>query len=188
MEKITFSDVSPLCVETFTKESPHHPKAEKLEPFKVYADKETRVLLTADEIPFFFFDKKSLSHGGAALSVTDVRGEIVLKRFKPLLAQYSFKPENIIVYLGPSLTFSHVLVERADILDLMNKGYRAATKRTDGVDFFDPRMMVVVMLRQLGIPFENIYLDNHDTFECEALLYSALRGDKKKNPSYLSLR
>jgi len=187
MEKITFEDVSPLCVETFTKESPHYPKAEKLEPFQVYADRETRVISTADEIPFFFFDKKSLAHGGTALSVEEVRGEIILKRFKPLLAQHSFKSENIIVYLGPSLTFSHVLVERADILDLMNRGYRAATKRTDGVDFFDPRMMVVVMLRQLGIPFSNIYLDNHDTFECDALLYSALRGDSKKNPSYISV-
>ena len=188
MEKIIFEDVNPFYVETFTKESGHLPKAEKLEPFKVYADRETRVLATADEIPFFFFDKKSQAHGGATLSVDEVRAEIILKHFKSLLAQYSFKPENIIVYLGPSLTFSHVLVDRAEIIDLMNKGYRAATKRTDGVDFFDPRMMVVVMLRELGIPFANIYLDNHDTFECEALLYSSLRGDSKKNPSYLSIR
>lgn len=187
MEKIAFSELPEFRVETYTKENLAYPESRKLEPFRVYSDHETRSLLSADEIPFFFFDRKTHSYGGAALSIEDVKNEIVLKKFKPIMVQYAFAPSDMVVYLGPSLTFSHILVERDFIVNLLNHGYRAATKRTDGIDFFDARMMAVVMLRKLGIPFDNIYLDNHDTFECEDLLYSKLRGEEGKNPSYITV-
>lgn len=188
MEKITFADVPSFEVDTYTKENLSYPKAEPLEAYKLYTDKKTRLLRSADEIPFVYFVGSTHAYGGAVLSVESVKKEEPLLKFKALMAQYGLKPEDVYVYLGPSLTFSHVVVERSLIEELMAKGYRAAAKRTDGVDFFDFRMMLVVMLRKLGLPFKNIYLDNHDTFECDALLYSELRGDEKKNPTYVSVK
>jgi copper oxidase (laccase) domain-containing protein len=186
MEKITFADVGGLLVETYTKE--HVPAtAPAIEDYQLYSDKKTRLLLTADEIPFVFYVPRLHAYGAAKITTEEVKNESPLKRFKEVLALYSLKPSEVCAYLGPSLTFSHVIVERPVILDLIARGYRAATKRTDGIDFFDVRMMLVVMLRKLGLDFKNIYLDGHDTFECDSLLYSALRGDNKKNPTVISV-
>lgn len=185
VSNITF-DGGSFRIDTFTKEA-KVPSIEEIKPFEVYVDKKPRGLLSADDIPFFFVDSKSLAYGGAVLDEDDVKNEIILKKFKPVIEERSFDKNELIVYLGPSLTFSHISVERPFILDLMGRGYRAAAKRTDGVDYFDMRVMVLVMLRKLGIPFDNIHLDTYDTFECSALLYSTLRGDTKKNVSLLSI-
>lgn len=188
MEKIIFDSFAELRLETYTKEATSTPEGESVSSFFVSAlAHHPFVLNTADEVPFFFYDRKAHLFGGAPLSKEGTLNEEAKKRMHEVIVQYNLDPRDIAVYLGPSLTFSHTLVDRPTLLKIMAMGYRAAAKRTSGVDFFDVPVMNVLMLRHLGIPAENIVVDAHDTFECDSLFYSKLRGDKGLNPSVIEL-
>lgn len=189
MEKITY-DVFPdeLRLATYTKSAASFPSGERVTDFAVTALKNHPLLVeTADEIPFFFYARKAHLIGAAVLSKENTLAEYLKSKLHQVMVQYNLSSNDVYCYLGPALTFSHVLVERPVIIKIMDMGYRAAAKRTSGVDFFDVPIMNVLMLRKLGIPSENITLDAHDTFECDSLLYSKLRGDKKANPSVIEL-
>lgn len=188
MEKITFNAYADIRIETYTKEATSFPSGEEVNDFKVTALANHPLLVkTADEVPFFFFDFKAHLIGAAVLSKEETLKEYLKEKMHGVMVQYNLNPEDIIAYLGPALTFSHTLVDRPTLLKVMDMGYRAAAKRTSGVDFFDVPVMNVLMLRNLGIPAKNIYIDAHDTFECDSLLYSKLRGDKKENPTVIEL-
>jgi copper oxidase (laccase) domain-containing protein len=189
MEKIIFENAPELRLETYTKEAVSYPAGEEVADFSVTAlSHHPLVVKTADEVPFFFYDKKAHLIGAAKLSKEETLKEYLKTKMHEIMVQYNLQGEDIVAYLGPALTFSHTLVDRPTLLKVMDMGYRAAAKRTSGVDFFDVPVMNVLMLRKLGIPAENIFIDAHDTFECETLLYSKLRGDKKENPSVIELR
>jgi copper oxidase (laccase) domain-containing protein len=145
------------------------------------------VLYAADEVPLLYYVPKLGLFGGAALSQENALDEEVKTKLHTLMVQYNLEGKDLYAFIGPSLTFSHVPVERKVLESLMERGCRAAAKRCDGVDFFDVPMMNVIQLRSLGIPFDHILIDAHDTFECADILYSALRGDKEKNPIVLEL-
>lgn len=188
MEYIEFNRFKEFACKTFTKESQKKPEGATVHGFLVSASKnEKHVLWTSDEIPFVFYVPKKGLYGAISLSKEDTLGEVLLNKLHATMVQYNIDPDDIYCYMGPSLTFSHTIVERPLIEGLMEKGYGAAAKRTDGVDFFDMPMMNLVMLRHLGIPFINISLDNHDTYECDALLYSKMRGDKALNGTEICL-
>jgi len=159
---------------------------DEVEGFAVTEDKNRPLVLkSADEIPLFFFVPGRLV-GAIRLGKEETLGEILKIRLGETIAKYSLRPENIIVYFGPCITFSHVPVERPFIEDLMKRGYRSACKRTDGVDYFDMPVMNLLMLRNLGIPMGNIFFSDFDTYENPTLFYSHARGDDKDkaNPSY----
>jgi copper oxidase (laccase) domain-containing protein len=188
MEKIIFDYAKELRCETYTKETSESPSGEEVIDFKLTALAHHPLLLrTADEVPFFFYDKKAHLIGAASLSKEATLKEYLKGKMHEVMVQYNLSGKDIVCYLGPALTFSHTLVDRPTLVKVMDMGYRAAAKRTSGVDFFDVPIMNVLMLRKLGIPAENIFIDAHDTFECDALLYSKLRGDKKANPSVIEL-
>jgi copper oxidase (laccase) domain-containing protein len=185
MEKIIFAQGEGFAATLYTKEASAFPSFEPVEPYKPYSLETSHELATADEIPFVYYFPALKIYGAAKVTKDEALKEIPYFKMKDLMAQYGLKGEDVRIYLGPSLTFSHTLVERSVIVSLMEKGYRSACKRTSGVDFLDVPMLVVTMMRKLAIPFKNIHLDNHDTFECDSLLYSALRGDVKANPIIL---
>jgi copper oxidase (laccase) domain-containing protein len=147
-------------------------------PFALYA---------ADDVPVIYYAPKQGLFGGATLSKEASLNEELKTKLHTLMVQYNLEGKDLYAFIGPSLTFSHVPVERKVLEDLMERGYRAAAKRCDGVDFFDVPMMNVIQLRGLGLPFDHILIDAHDTFECADILYSQLRGDKEKNPIVIEL-
>lgn len=149
------------------------------------SSKEPLLLLTADEIPFVFYSKSKKLVGALALTKEDTMNEKLLFTLRKVIEQEAISPNDLYCYLGPSLTFSHVRVDRETLLEVIKKGYRAAAKRTDKVDYLDLPMFNIVMLRNLGIPFTHITIDIHDTYEAEPLLYSESRGDKEKNPTLI---
>jgi copper oxidase (laccase) domain-containing protein len=188
MEKISFDVFSELELATFTKEAPSLPTGDKVVLLTVTAEKRHPLIVeTSDEIPFFFYDKPAHLIGAARLTKEETLTESLKADMHRVIVQYNLVPSDIVIYMGPCLTFSHTVVERPLLLKVMDMGYRAAAKRTSGVDFFDVPILNVIMLRNLGIPAKNIYLDAHDTFECDKLFYSSLRGDKKKNVSIIEL-
>ncbi len=144
-------------------------------------------LLSADEIPFVFYEKKQHLFGAMVISKQDSFDEKLYHALEDFIRDKKLNVDEICCYLGPSLTFSHVGIDRNTLISLIQKGYRAAAKRTNGVDYVDLPVMNMVMLRKIGISFSNIYINRYDTFEAEALLYSERRGDKKKNPTLIEM-
>lgn len=188
MEKITFERFPELKIETFTKECKSVPSGEEIKDVFVGAKKhEPHIIFTNDELPLFFYSKKKQIYGCLRLDKENTLKEFLFKKLHEIIVQYNLTVDDLYVYFGPSLTFSHVSVERSTLLKVMDMGYEAAAKRTSGIDFFDIPIMNFLMLRKLGIPSENITLNSYDTYECDKLLYSSLRGDGKKNPTIIEL-
>ncbi len=164
------------------------PSVDKLaKPFVVVAGKGASVgVSTSDEIPLIFAVKGSLI-GAAKIDLkSGVEGEFA-KRFHAAVTQYSLRPSAIEVYMGPCLTFSHTHVERPLIEELMDRGYRAACKRSEGVDFLDLPLLILMQLRHEGVPMVNIHIGDYDTFENPDLLHSKLRGDDGENVTIAEL-
>ena len=143
-------------------------------------------LLTRDELPLFFAGDGVL--GAAKIDLKAACDETFEKKLHAAITQFNLNPEHLEVYIGPCLTFSHTHVERALIEEMMDRGYRAACKRTDGVDFLDVPLLVLIQCRRLGIPMANVHIGDYDTFENPSLLYSRLRGDDTDNLTVASLR
>jgi hypothetical protein len=182
MENIEFTSLPDYRAKTYTKEDPPCPSCQDGGTF-FYSHEihHPYVLKTADELPLAFFLPKRGIFGGIVLTPKDSLEEKLFRDFKTFLDQIKAKPEEVYFCFGPSLTFSHVVIDRPTLLKIMDLGYRGAAKRTSGLDFFDVPMMNFLQLRKLGVPAANITLDAHDTFEDDALLYSHSRGDKENN-------
>ena len=144
-------------------------------------------LETADEVPLFFYAKERVL-GGFSISKDQALGLEPKKLVKTQMVAYSLTPADINIYIGPCLTFSHTSVSRETLLRVINLGYGACAKRTDGIDFLDVPLLVLLQMRELGIPMKNIYVSPFDTFENPELLYSELSGDKEKNVTLAYLR
>lgn len=156
-------------------------------PFIVRAGQNMRVgVETRDAVPLIFACPGYI--GAAKITLEDATKEVFRDRMHAAITQYNLDPRKIQVYIGPCLTFSHTFVERPMILDMMDRGYRIACKRTDGVDFLDVPVVVLMQCRHLGIPMENIVIGDFDTFENPELLYSKLRGDRDYNLTVATLK
>ncbi|MCR5348116.1 MAG: laccase domain-containing protein [Bacilli bacterium] len=186
MKHIEFE--TPLFVATTFGIGDDFPKdAPIAEPFAVKAGKGASLCVASnDEIPLFFAAKGVL--GGAKIDLKSAVDGSFREKFHTAITQYNLNPAEIQVYMGPCLTFSHTSVERKLIEQLMGEGYRAACKRTDGIDFLDVPVLVLMQCRRLGVPMANIHIGDYDTFENPDLLYSALRGDKKVNHTVAKLK
>jgi len=169
-----------LKVVTYLKSRAPRLTGDEVDGFAVTEDKHHPLILrTADEIPLFFFAPGRIA-GAIRLGKEETLAETLKTKLGAVIEKYSIRPTTLIVYFGPCITFSHVPVERPFIEDLMKRGYRSACKRTDGVDYFDMPVMNLLMLRSLGIPMENIFISDYDTFENPKLFYSHARGDQKE--------
>lgn len=176
-----------LAVTTFVKGSRLPGTVNLAEPFLVVAGKKASVAIASnDEVPVFFAVKGTLI-GAAKVTLEDGVEEEFAKRFHAAITQYGLRPETIEVYVGPCLTFSHTHVERALLERLMDRGYRAACKRTDGVDFLDLPLLLLMQMRREGVKMANIHIGDYDTFENPELLHSKLRGDTENNLSVANL-
>ena len=184
---IQYSLCDTLCITTFTKNENHPLLQSASEGTLALSESEPLLLEAADEIPFVFYAKEHRLFGAMVILKQDSLDEKLYRVMKTLIHDKGLNAQEIYCYLGPSLTFSHVEVDRNTLLSIIQKGYRAAAKRTNGVDYADLPLMNVVMLRKIGIPFHNIFIDGHDTYEMEPFLYSEKRGDEKKNPTFVEL-
>ena len=121
MEKISFTAYADVRVDTYTKEATTFPSGEEVKDFKVTAIANHPLLLkTSDEVPFFFFDLKAHLVGAASLSKDETLKEYLKEKMHEIIVQYNLNPADIIAYLGPSLTFSHTLVDRSTLLKVMD--------------------------------------------------------------------
>lgn len=171
----------------FLDESPFT-TAREIKDFAITEEKGAALAIrTADEVPFFFSYKKKPLVGGGSYDMEKALDDNLKKDLGALIEEQKLNPSDIYCYFGPALTFSHYPVERDVLEKAIALGYRASAKRTSGVDYLDVPLLLILQVRALGIPFENISTCPYDTFESEGVYYSALRGDTKKNFSYIKL-
>lgn len=139
-----------------------------------------------DDIAFVFYSDAVKIIGGCLLTREKAESGYLKTELRQVMANYGLLPEDIHCYLGPSLTFAHCpMSEEALESKFIRKGYNGACKRQNGVAFLDIQVLETYFLRELGIPFDNIVVDDGDTFERDDLYFSPLRGDSEKN--YLSI-
>ena len=141
---------------------------------------------STEEAPVFFGIKGRLL-GAAKIDLERAVSLYIKDKMHTTITAYDLNPKEIEVYIAPCLTFSHTIVERSLIEKMMALGYRAACKRTDGVDFFDVPVAILVQMRELGIPMKNIHISDYDTFENPEMFYSKLHSDEKENVTVATL-
>ena len=143
-------------------------------------------LETHDEVPCFY-GKKGSFLAGEIFSADSALDGSSIEEVKKELSSKGINPEELEVYLAPCLTFSHTIVDEKTIEKVIGLGYREACKRTDGVDFLDVPLIVLIQFRRLGVKMENIRLSSYDTSENPSLLYSKSNGDFEKNLNVATL-
>ena len=148
---------------------------------------EILTLDVADELPLILYSSDGRFAALASYTKEELLEGKLKNEIKALTIAYSVAISDLKAYIGPSLTFSHVLVTRDELLKAIEMGYRAAAKRTSGIDFLDLPVIAILELRSLGIPFSHILPSGLDTFEGEDIFYSKLRGDEKTNQAYVQI-
>lgn len=151
----------------------------------VYGNKPLR-LLSNDDIPFIFcYDGKLL--GGMKINLDDTLGEKLYQEMSKLIKGKKLAPEKFVCYFGPAIGFSHISVTRELQMELIEKGFQLACKRTSGEDYLDLGVMNLLMLRKLGIPMLNIHISDYGTADDPKLLYSQSNGEEKENVTIATL-
>ena len=173
---------------TYTKGNAVPTLPEIVEDYAVVTEAQASIALaTTEEAPVFFAVKGHLI-GACPVTLEKATSLYIKEKMHASIVSYNLDPKTIEVYVGPCLTFSHQIVDRPLIEKMMALGYRAACKRTDGVDFFDIPVMILLQLRELGVPMKNIHISDYDTYENPEILYSKLRQDgEKKNVTVATL-
>ena len=188
MENIEIKIADVFEATTFTKGNRHEPGAALMvNDYAVSTAKGAELAISSSEEAPVFFAVKDHILGAAKIDLERATSLFIKKQLHTTITAYGLNPKDIQVYIGPCLTFSHTIVERPLIEKMMALGYRAACKRTDGVDFFDVPVMILLQLRELGIPMGNIVISDYDTYENPELLYSKLRAENEENLTVASL-
>lgn len=140
----------------------------------VYAkDKEAVIaVLHSDTIPLMFCDAKKRLFGAMQVTSFGSKSHIVKETIGILLKKEKIHPRDLMVYLAPSLTFSHNIIGKKEAKKLIKQGFLRSIKRTDGDYFFDERFNALCDLRKLKIPMNNIFQSPYCTYENNDLLFS----------------
>ncbi len=155
-------------------------------PVPAFAPGESVSLLSHDEIPCFLAEKGKFLAGFVVDQEAALSGS-KKEEISRFLNEMKAELKKVEVYFAPCLTFSHIIVSEEEIEGAMEQGYQPACKRTDGSDFLDVPLILLMQLRSLGIPMENIHLSRFDTSENPSLLYSSLNGDREYNLTVATL-
>ncbi|MFH2105254.1 MAG: peptidoglycan editing factor PgeF [Parcubacteria group bacterium] len=134
-------------------------------------------VFTADCVPISFYDPQQkvvgIAHSGWQGTVKNIAGKMVRR----MIEQFGSIPEDIIVYLGPSIGSCCYEVSRAkdDRVAKFNAefGSRVVKKKSEKV-YLDLWRAVELQLERVGVPAENVEMSKICTC-C---------GNKYKLPSY----
>lgn len=136
-------------------------------------DKEAVIaVLHSDTIPLMFCDMKKKFFGAIQVTSSGSKSHIVKETLAILIKKEKINPHDLMIYIGPSLTFSHNIISKKEAKKLIEQGFIHSIKRTSGKYFFDERFNAVSDLRKLKIPMINIVQSPYCTYENNDLLFS----------------
>ncbi len=109
------------------------------------------------------------------LSKNDSISEQLENILKELCENENIVLSDIDFYFAPSITFSYNHLTINEVKQLHDNDLLESVKKTDGVYFFDEVVCNIIILRNLGVNIEHIFVDSHSTFE-EDFLHSKKAG------------
>jgi len=135
-------------------------------------------IFNADCVPVFIYAKKAgliaIIHAGQAGTLKG----ITEKSIHYLIENEGISADDIHAYFGPSLTFSHNIINaemKATVIGL-GEDYIHGLKETNGETFLDIPLINFIQLRKAGVPSLNITMSELCTFENKDLFFSAKRN------------
>ncbi len=134
----------------------------------------------ADCVPLFIYAPKQGLVGVIHAGKEGTFKKVTYKALKYIIEQENIDPKDIYLHLGPSITFSHFIINSTpeEMIKEYGKEYLKAMKVTNGVCFIDLPLINVMQARETNIPFENISVYDGCTFENEDLFFSHRRENK----------
>lgn len=149
----------------------------------------------ADCVPLFFVDKKEraigLSHSGWRGTV----GEIGRHTIEKMRKEFSSKPENIMVVIGPSICRDCYEVSREvaeAFYDILSKEQKALVLEQTSLETYQLDLWLAnrFILENAGVPLENISISEVCTCCNPQLLYShrASKGQRGNLSAFLWLK
>ena len=139
------------------------------------------VVRTADCLPLSVRDKKARAIGLIHAGWRGLEREIIAKTIRLMQKEFSSKPEDLKIFLGPHICKKHYEVKE-DVASKFTK-YKALTTRVDK-KYLDLAGIAAFQLTKLGVKTKNIKIDKRCTFEDKSL-FSYRRGDVGKNNLFL---
>lgn len=132
----------------------------------------------ADCVPVFIYAKKAgliaIIHAGQ----TGTLKGITEKSIHHFIEKEGVSADDIHAYLGPSLSFSHNIInaEMKSNVIALGEDYIRGLKETNGETFLDIPLINFIQLRKAGVPSLNITMSEYCTYENKDLFYSTKRS------------
>ena len=131
----------------------------------------------ADCVPVFIATKDGSLVGVVHAGEKGTFKEVLLKSLLTIINNENIDPNDLLVHIGPSCTFSHHIVNMnaKEMVETYGDKYLVAYKITSGVSFIDLPLINYLQAREAGIPSNNISVYDGCTYENEDLFFSHRR-------------
>jgi YfiH family protein len=133
----------------------------------------------ADCVPVFIYDFKNKLAAGVHSGWRSSSKNILYKTLVKLNKEFNSLPENLVVYVGPSIKQNNYEVGK-EVADLFDKKY---VKHQDEKLFLDVTGFNYDVLIDFGVKKENIQQSGLCTFAMDNILYSYRRDGEKSGRS-----
>ncbi len=133
----------------------------------------------ADCVPVFLYAKKDGIIGVVHAGQTGTLKGVTAAAIQHLIDFEGVDPKEIYAFLGPSLTFSHNVIDEEMKQQVINLGpeFVYGLKETNGQTFLDVPLLNFLQLRSKGLPAANITISDFCTFENKDLFFSYKRNN-----------
>ena len=134
----------------------------------------------ADCCPIFISSKSGHLVGIVHAGEKGTFKKVLFKSLSTIINNENINPEDLLVHIGPSLTFSHRIVNLSakEMVEKYGDEYLVAFKITSGVSFIDLPLINYLQAREANIPSKNISVYDGCTYENEDLFFSHSRENK----------
>lgn len=133
-------------------------------------------VIVADCTPVFLYDHKERVIAAIHAGWRGTEQKILLKALQQLERNYNTQPQNLIAYLGPSISTLNYEVGS----DVAEKFDHEFVHHNDGKLFLDVSGVNLKMLMEFGVPQNQIQKSELCTFEYKSLFHS-YRRDREKS-------
>jgi len=141
------------------------------------------VIRTADCVPVFIADNENsvvaAVHSGWRGTASDITGKTIAY----LIEKFSSKPENLRVYILPSIGVEYYEVGK-EVAD----NFSGCIITIDGKYFLDMKSAIIYSLKNKGVANNNIFASFYDTFRDNDSFFSHRKGDVGRNLNYIYLK
>lgn len=134
---------------------------------------------SGDCVPAFFYDTKKNIIGAAHSGWRGTKLRIIEKTLNLFKSIYQSNPEDIVVYLGPSISQKNYEVD----IEVANQFDEKLIKPKKEKFLLDLVKANTLMIKQFGIPAKNIQISNLCSYEQSHFLHSYRREGAKSGRS-----